>query len=90
VSAFFAFLAVIVEAYVLVLIVYAIMSWIPSSVGGPAERIQRALSAICEPVLRPVRRLIPPVRTGGGAIDLSVLIVLIVAQVVVIPLLKSG
>jgi YggT family protein len=82
-SAFFGFLAIVVEIFVFVLVVYAVMSWIPSSVGGPAERLQRVLGAVCEPVLRPVRRLIPPVRTGGGAIDLSVLVVLVVMWVLI-------
>jgi YggT family protein len=48
------------------------------------------LAALCEPVLRPLRRLIPPVRAGGASIDLSVLIVIIVAQVVVVPILRVG
>jgi YggT family protein len=33
---------------------------------------------ITEPVLRPVRRLLPPIRMGGMAMDLSPIIVFIV------------
>jgi YggT family protein len=90
VSAFFGFLAFILEAFVFVLIVYALLSWIPMSPDSPWQRLSRLLGAIVEPVLRPVRRLIPPIRTGGGAIDLSVLIVLIVVQVIVVPVLRAG
>jgi YggT family protein len=47
------------------------------------------LSAICEPVLRPVRRIIPPVRFGGVGLDLSVLIVFLVISAILIPLFSS-
>ena len=39
------------------------------------------LGSICEPVLRPVRKLIPPVQVGGVGLDLSVLIVFLVVTV---------
>ena len=48
------------------------------------------LSAICEPVLRPVRRIIPPVRVGGVGLDLSVMIVFLVVLVVLIPLFRES
>jgi YggT family protein len=51
--------------------------------------VQRALAAVTEPVLRPIRRILPPVRAGGMAIDLSILVVILVAEIVVIPLLRS-
>ncbi len=56
---------------------------------SPVHKIQNVLSAICEPVLRPVRRLLPPVRVGGVGLDLSVLIVFLVILVVLIPLFSS-
>jgi YggT family protein len=40
-------------------------------------------------VLRPVRRLLPPVRVGGVGLDLSVMIVFLVILVVLIPLFSS-
>jgi YggT family protein len=89
-NALFDLLAAVVEIFVLLLIVYALLSWFPAPPGSAVRRLQAVLGAVCEPVLRPVRRLIPPIRTGGGAIDLSVLIVIVVAQVVVVPVLKAG
>ena len=47
------------------------------------------LDAVTEPVLRPVRRVLPPIGIGGMGIDLSIIIVVIVAQVIVVPLLRS-
>jgi len=79
----------LIEAYVLILIARALLSWFPVRPGTPFERIVRVLDAITEPVLRPIRKILPPIRAGGMGIDLSILIVIIVAQVVVIPLLRA-
>ena len=82
-------LAVLVEIFVVVLIVRALLSWFPVRPGSPLIPVQRALAAVTEPVLRPIRRILPPVRAGGMAIDLSILVVILVAEIVVIPLLRS-
>ena len=84
-----AILAYIVEAYVLVLIVRALLSWLPARPGTPLSRVMRGLDKVTEPVLRPIRRVLPPIRAGGMGIDLSIIIVVIVAQVIVIPLLRA-
>ena len=71
--------------FLLVLFAYSILSWV--TVAGrleydsPVIKVQRVLGRICEPVLAPVRRIIPPVRVGGTGIDLSVLIVFLVVIV---------
>ncbi len=69
------------------LIAYAVLSWFTVSgrlaYDSPVLKIQRVLASICEPVLRPVRNLIPPVRVGGVGIDLSVLIVFLVVDVLI-------
>jgi YggT family protein len=79
----------IVEIYVVLLIVRALLSWIPmSSTGSALASIVRVLDAVTEPVLRPIRRVLPPVRLGGMSLDLSVLVVILVAELVVIPLLS--
>jgi len=71
--------------FLLILFAYSILSWV--TVAGrleydsPVIKVQRVLGRICEPVLAPVRRIIPPVRVGGTGIDLSVLIVFLVVIV---------
>ncbi len=81
-------IAGIVEAYVILLIARALLSWFPLRPGGALAQIVRGLDLVTEPVLRPIRRVLPPIRAGGMGIDLSVMIVIIVAQVIVIPLLR--
>lgn len=69
----------LVQVYELILIVYALLSWIPD-LRGPWTRY---LSALVDPVLGPIRRVIPPL----GGLDLSILILLIALQVLVVPVL---
>ena len=80
----------LLQAFLIVLIVYSILSWYLAyarvTYDSPAWKVQRVLSSICDPVLRPVRRLVPPLRIGGAGLDLSVLIVFLVIEVVLIPL----
>ena len=68
--------------FLIVLFAYSILSWVTFSgtlaYDSPVRRIQSVLARICEPVLRPVRRIIPPVRVGGANLDLSVLVVWLV------------
>lgn len=46
----------------------------------PIRRIYEFLSRLIEPILRPIRAVIPPVRLGGAAVDLSPLILIIGLQ----------
>lgn len=47
----------------------------------PVRRIYDALSRVIEPILKPIRAVIPPVRIGGAALDLSPLILIIGLQI---------
>ncbi len=84
----FNLIAYLVEAYVFVLIVRALLSWFPARPGTALASVVRVLDTVTEPVLRPVRRVLPPVRAGGMGIDLSIMVVILVAQIVVVPLLR--
>ena len=74
------------RAYMLVMLIYAVLSWIPSLRGRWTDYI----AMLVEPVLVPVRRIIPPL----GGLDLSFIVVIIVLQVVVssiiVPQLSSA
>ncbi len=58
-------------------LVYAILSWVA---GASVSPIGELLSSICEPVLAPFRRIIPPI----GGLDLSALWALIAIQALMI------
>lgn len=82
-----ALIGYILYLFLMVLFAYSILSWVTMAgrmeYDSPAVKIQNVLSRICEPVLRPVRRIIPPLRTGGVGIDLSVLVVFLVILVLI-------
>ncbi|HXO17319.1 MAG TPA: YggT family protein [Candidatus Dormibacteraeota bacterium] len=71
-----------VNVYTLLLLVYAVVSWIPDLRRG---RWVYYLASVIEPVLQPLRRVIPPL----GGLDLAFLIVLLVLQLFVRPELWS-
>jgi YggT family protein len=49
--------------------------------GHPVRKIYDGLSRIIEPLLKPIRAVVPPVRMGGASLDLSPLILIIGLQV---------
>jgi YggT family protein len=62
----------ILNVYLLVMLVYALISWVPSLRGRWTDVVAR----LVEPVLIPVRRIIPPL----GGFDLSFLVVILIIQ----------
>ena len=75
-------IAWILQAYVIVIFARVILSWFPITPGTPLASAARVLYALTEPVLGPIRRVLPPMRLGGMGLDLSPIIVLIGIQVV--------
>jgi YggT family protein len=73
--------------FLLVLLAYSVLSWLTYSgrlaYDSPIFKVQKVLASICEPVLRPVRKIIPPVQIGGVGLDLSVLVVFLVIEVLI-------
>ncbi len=63
----------VVNFYTLLLFVYAVLSWIPDLRRG---RWSYYLGRLIEPVLNPIRRVIPPV----GGIDIAFLVLILVLQ----------
>jgi YggT family protein len=66
------------DLYILLLLVRIVLSWFPITPGSTMATIFSFLYSVTEPVLGPVRRLIPPI---GMGIDLSPIIVLFGLQI---------
>jgi len=77
------------QLYILAMIARIILSWFPVSPGGIMASVFSFLYGITEPVLGPVRRMLPPVGIGGMGLDLSPIIVLLVLQILVLPVICS-
>lgn len=59
------------------------MSWFPINPWSKGVRYLRMLERVTDPVLVPIRRLIPPLRIGGGALDLSPMIVILGIEILI-------
>jgi YggT family protein len=75
-------LCAFLTAFFLVLVARIIFSWIPVSPESPVASIQRLVFALTEPILGPLRRVIPPIGGGGMAFDLSPLIVFLALSLI--------
>ncbi|WP_395647034.1 YggT family protein [Terricaulis sp.] len=83
----FRLVAAIIELFVVVLIVYVIISWlyafdVVSRRNGFISGTWEFCRRVCDPVLRPLRGIIPPI----AGVDLSVLIVILAIQLLILPL----
>ncbi len=67
----------LITIYLVVLVARAIMSWFPIRPGTPAASIFGVLHDVTEPVLAPMRRIIPP----AGMFDLSFLVLFILLTI---------
>jgi len=67
----------ILQFYTFALLLYILLSWVAPGTYSPAAGL---LSSLCEPLLRPIRRIIP----AFGGMDLSALFLMIGLQALVI------
>ncbi len=71
------------QIYFVLLLGRIVLSWFPISPGTPLATAFSFLYRVTEPVLGPLRRVIPPVRFGGGmGLDLSPLIAFLALEII--------
>ena len=63
----------VLQFYCVAMLIYVLLSWVAPGTYNPATRL---LDRLCEPLLRPFRRLVPPI----AGLDFSALFVLIGLQ----------
>lgn len=69
-------LAALLRLYSLMLVVYALISWIMHEHHYPPA--VRWLQSMVEPILNPIRRFLPPI----GGIDISVIAALLIIEMI--------
>ncbi|NNN14817.1 MAG: YggT family protein [Acidimicrobiaceae bacterium] len=70
----------------LAILVQVVLSWIPPGTYSSVSRLNMMLSRFTEPVLRPIRRLMPRVGAGAMQFDLSPLVALVLINFILIPI----
>jgi len=73
--------------YLFVIFVRIVLSWFPIGPDGVMATVQNVTYQLTEPVLGPLRRIIPPVRMGAAAIDLSALVLVLGYSLIIRPLI---
>ncbi|MFN2606483.1 MAG: YggT family protein [Acidimicrobiales bacterium] len=71
-------LCLLLQAYLVAIFVGVVLSWFPSEQGSLVDSIRRLVYTITEPVLGPIRRVLPPMGAGGMGFDFSPIIVILV------------
>ena len=75
-------LIAILQILTFMLIARAVLSWFRVESGSPVYEVKRWLDRTTEPIVAPVRRVLP--NTGG--IDLSLVVVLLVINLILVPI----
>jgi YggT family protein len=70
-------ICLLLQIYFLAVLAWVILSWVQVSSVHPLGRVQVFLDRIIYPVILPLRRVLPPIRLGGMALDLSPLVLML-------------
>jgi YggT family protein len=90
-NALLSIVCIFLNVYTFLLFVRVIVSWaflfgLRPPYSGPLRTILDLLDDVTEPILRPLRALIPPIRAGGVGLDLSIIIAFVILAVLRIAL----
>jgi YggT family protein len=75
-------LCFLINVATIVLLLKVIFSWVMAMSGapisGPFRTVIEIVDDVTNPILRPLQRLIPPVRAGGMGLDLSPMLAFVI------------
>ena len=73
----------LVQIYIVILLIRIIFTWFPINPWSGMGKVVQVFARLTDPILVPLRRVIPPLRVGGAAIDLSPLILFFALEIIV-------
>jgi YggT family protein len=77
------FICFFLQLYSFVILARMILSWIPVPAEGGFASVYRFIFVVTEPPLAAIRSVVPPVRLGTVALDLSPVILLIALSLLI-------
>ncbi|RSM89581.1 hypothetical protein DMH04_06275 [Kibdelosporangium aridum] len=83
-SALGALLSLVLTLFIIVLVIRAVLDWtgvLAGGGGGAAAKARGVVYRITEPVIRPVRRVVRPIRMGSVSFDLAFTLVFAAAVI---------
>jgi YggT family protein len=78
-----AIVCTIIQIYMFVVLIRIFMSWIPPTPGTTYAQVYEVFDRLTDPVLAPIRAVLPPVRMGAMALDLSPIVVFVVGTLLI-------
>lgn len=78
-------LILVLRVIFFVFLARALISWFPIGHDSPFRPVVDVLYRVTEPVLAPIRRVLPPL----GGFDLSIIVVMVAINFVLIPIARS-
>lgn len=67
--------------YFVILLIRILLSYVPA-LPEPLQPVARGVRAVTDPLLLPLRGMLPPVRIGAMAIDLSPLVLFFAVRII--------
>ena len=72
----------LMDCYELLIVVDAILSWVPTKYGSTRESVKQAIKSLVNPFLDVFRRLIPQANMGGMYLDFSPVVAIIALRLI--------
>jgi len=73
----------LISLYIWILVISALLSWFPTTnPSGVLITVKRLLARLTEPILRPLRAIVPRPQIGGVGVDFSVMVAVILLIII--------
>jgi YggT family protein len=77
------YLGTLLRVYIVIIIIRILLTWIPRIPYNPVlNTVVTFISDVTDPYLRLFRRILPPLRIGAGALDLSPIVAILALSIV--------
>jgi YggT family protein len=80
----------LLQLYIVVILLRVVLSWFPIQPDSVFATVYRFVYVVTEPVLGPIRRVMPGVGFGGMGLDFSPIIVFFALQLILIPIVQRA
>ena len=70
--------------YLVIMMVWAVLSWFPIEPGSTLSRLRHAFGALIQPVVAPLRKVIPPLGMFDISFMVAFLAVLIITEFILV------
>lgn len=77
------YVCVALQAFTVIIVLRMVLTFFPLRAGGFWAMLNTRLFGVTEPLMAPMRRKIPMLRLGAGALDITPVLLLVLMNVVI-------